>query len=69
MERITVKQAATVLGVSEQFIRIGMQRGQLPIGTAVKFKRWVYHISPYLLEQYTGQKNAALRQQGDKTAE
>ena len=56
MERISVKEAASVLGVSEQFIRIGMQRGLLPIGTAVKLKRWVYHISPFLLEQYTGKK-------------
>ena len=56
MERITVKEAAELLGVSEQFVRIGMQRGQLPIGTAVKLKRWAYHISPYLLEQYTGKK-------------
>ena len=57
MEKIKVKDAAALLGVTEQFIRIGLQRGQLPIGAAVKFKsRWAYHISPALLEAYTGKR-------------
>ena len=57
MERISVKDTATLLGVSEQYIRIGMQRGWLPIGSCVKMSsRWTYHISPHLLEQYTGKK-------------
>lgn len=57
MKRIKVKEAASVLGVSEQFIRIGMQRGWLPIGSCVKLSsKWTYHISPYLLEQYIGTK-------------
>lgn len=56
MERISVKEAASLLGVSQQFVRIGMQRGQLPIGSAVKMStKWTYHISPCLLEQYIGQ--------------
>ena len=43
--KITVKQAAEELGVSRQFIRIGLQTGTLPIGSAVKMKsRWVYCI-------------------------
>lgn len=53
---MTVKEAAIELGCSEQFVRIGLQRKTLPIGTAVKMKRWVYHISPYLMERYTGKK-------------
>ena len=57
MERVKIKDAALILGVSEQFVRIGMQRGELPIGSAVKMSsKWTYHISPYLLEQYTGKK-------------
>lgn len=56
--RVSVKEAAEILGVSQQFIRIGMQRGLLPIGTAVKMSsRWTYHISPKLLEEYVGQFN------------
>lgn len=52
-ERISVKEAAEVMGVSEQFIRIGLQRQLLPIGTAIKMSsRWTYYISPVLLEKY-----------------
>lgn len=60
MERISVKEAASLLGVSQQFVRIGMQRGQLPIGSAVKMStKWTYHISPSLLEHYIGQNKKA----------
>ena len=53
MQKITVKEAAEIMGVSQQFIRIGMQRSQLPIGTAVKLSSiWTYHISPKLFYEY-----------------
>lgn len=52
---IKVSDAARILGKSEQFVRIGMQRNQLPIGTAVQMSsKWTYHISPKLLEEYLG---------------
>lgn len=58
MERIKVSEAARLMGVSAQFVRIGLQRGTLPIGSAVKMSsRWTYHISPVLLAEYMGQKN------------
>lgn len=51
--RVTVKQAAKLLGVSEQFIRIGLQQGTLPIGCAVKMsERYTYYISKKKLEEY-----------------
>jgi hypothetical protein len=54
-ERIKVAEAAKLLGVSEQFVRVGMQRKQLPIGTCVMMSsRWTYHISPKLLAEYIG---------------
>lgn len=57
MERVKVEDAAKILGVSSQFIRLGIQRGILPIGYAVKTSsKWTYHISPFLLEQYIGKK-------------
>lgn len=60
MERVKVEDAAKLLGVSSQFIRLGIQRGTLPIGSAVKTSsKWTYHISPFLLEQYIGKKSAA----------
>lgn len=55
MERIKVKEAASLLGVSEQYIRVGMQRGWLPIGSAVKLPnstKWTYHIPKERLETY-----------------
>ena len=55
MNRIKVSEAAAILNVSEQFIRIGLQTGKLPIGSAVKMSsRWTYHISEHLLDQYMG---------------
>lgn len=56
-ERISVKEAAEMLGVSEQFIRLGLQHGQLPIGFAVKMSSvYTYHISPAKLHQYIGKE-------------
>lgn len=64
MERITVKQAASMLGVSEQYIRVGMQRGWLPIGSCVKMSsKWTYHISQYLLEKYLGEAATSIKVQ------
>ncbi|WP_449354723.1 hypothetical protein ACUL41_18080 [Virgibacillus natechei] len=52
---IKVSEAAKVLGKSEQFVRIGLQRDILPIGIAVQMSsKWTYHISPKLLKEYVG---------------
>lgn len=55
-EKITVREAAKRLHKSEQFIRIGMQRGILPIGYAMQIstKRWTYYISPVKIQELTG---------------
>ena len=70
MERIKVKEAAELLGVSEQYIRLGMQRGQLPIGSCVKMSsRYTYHIVAGQLENYLmANKKAAQRQLDGKIA-
>lgn len=50
-------EAAEVLGVSAQFIRVAMQQGILKIGVAIKMPgstRWTYQISPKLLGDYCG---------------
>ncbi|OKZ92361.1 MAG: hypothetical protein BHW15_05760 [Coprococcus sp. CAG:131_42_139] len=53
--RITVNEAAKLMQVSPQFIRTGLQRGQLPIGYAVKNKsKWWYYISRAKLEKAIG---------------
>ena len=54
--RVKVKDAAAALGVSEQYIRIGMQTGRLPIGSCVKMSSvWTYHISEEKLREYLGE--------------
>ena len=46
MKKFGIAQAAALMGVSPQFIRIGLQTGRLPFGTAVKMSsRWTYYIN------------------------
>lgn len=55
---IKVSEVARLMGKSEQFVRIGLQRGLLPIGTAIKTgTKYSYYISPKLLEEYIGKVN------------
>lgn len=59
MSNISVAKASKIMCKTPQFIRIGLQRGTLPIGTAEKMPnstKYSYYISPKLLEEYTGQK-------------
>lgn len=54
---ITIQEAARIMGKSEQFIRVCLQRGLLPFGTATKLSsKWTYYISPKLFYEYTGYK-------------
>ena len=55
IKKITPDQAAMVMGCSSQFIRIGLQRGLLDIGDAVRMSnRWTYNISPAKLAERQG---------------
>ena len=53
---LPVTKAARLMGVSPQFIRIGLQQGKLPFGYAVRFTggQYRYYISPKLFAQHTG---------------
>ena len=55
---VTVNEAAKIMGKTPQFIRIGLQRGLLPIGVAYKTdstnEQYDYYISPKLLYDFTG---------------
>ena len=56
-KNISVKAAAELLGMSQQFVRIGLQRGILPFGSAVKLStRWTYYVSLARLHEYAGVK-------------
>lgn len=55
IKKITPDQAAAVMGCSSQFVRIGLQRGLLEIGDAVKMStKWTYNISPAKLAARQG---------------
>lgn len=61
-QNVTVAETARILGKSEQFVRIGLQRQLLPIGTALQMSesgRWNYHISRKKLEEYIGKVESA----------
>lgn len=52
---MTIKEVAKLLGKSEMFVRIGIQRHLLPFGTAIKLperERYSYHISPEAVYKY-----------------
>mgnify|MGYP000267639369 CR=1 FL=1 len=52
---MSVKECAELLGKTEQWVRVGLQRGRLPFGYAVKIStRWSYHISRHQVYQYLG---------------
>ena len=56
VKKITVKAAARCMGKSDQFIRIGLQRGLLPFGNAVPGTgdNWNYYINPTKFRDYVG---------------
>lgn len=59
MRKITTAEAAKRMGVSAEFVRVGLQTGKLPIGTA--FKRpgssiYRYFISEKLLDEFIGKE-------------
>ena len=60
--KLSVKEAATLMGKSIQFVRICLQRGAFNFGSAVKLSsRWSYHISPELFYEYLNGKREELK--------
>ena len=61
-KNIKIKDAAKLMGKSENFVRIGLQRGTLKFGVAEKLSsKYSYHISPKLFSDYIGKKNIQLQ--------
>ena len=56
VKKISVKEAARCMGKSDQFVRIGLQRGLLPFGNAVPGtgNNWNYYINPTKFREYVG---------------
>ena len=67
--KITVKQAAELLGKHELFVRECIKDGSLPIGTAMQNPgsgRWNFLISPTALADYIGCSVAELYGEGER---
>lgn len=60
IKKIPLQLAADLMGKNYNFLRIGLQRGVLPFGSAIKtheektFGRYTYYVSPRLFMDYTG---------------
>ena len=53
MKKVSIKEAAKLMGVSQQFVRIGLQQGIFPFGAAVKMSsRYTYYINEEKLLAY-----------------
>ena len=62
---LKVAECARLLNKSPQFVRIGLQRGILPFGYAVRMSSvWTYHISDAKVYEYLGGNNERKLQSG-----
>lgn len=55
--KIKIKDAARIMEVSEQFVRIGLQRKLFPFGFAIRLyleQKYTYFISPARFAEYMG---------------
>ena len=59
---MTVAEASKLMGVSRQFIRVGLQKGIFPFGYAVQISadRYTYFISRQKFLEHTGIKEIQL---------
>lgn len=57
-KRISVEDAAKLLEVPTQFLRIALQQGKFPFGFAIKTSsHYTYYINAPQLEEYLRQKD------------
>lgn len=51
--KLTVREAAAIMGVTPRFLHLALQQERFPFGTAVKMKgRWSYYINTERFLQY-----------------
>lgn len=57
--KMSIDEASKLMGVSRQFIRVGLQKGVLPFGYAVQISkgRYTYFISREKFLEHTGIRN------------
>lgn len=53
LEKLTIQQAAKIMGVTPRFLHLGLQHNKFPFGAAVKMdKRWSYYINAERFQKY-----------------
>ena len=52
MKRISVEEAARIMGVTPMFVRLGLRRKEFPFGVAIEGKRWAYYINAERFRAY-----------------
>lgn len=57
--RVSVREAAEMLGMSPQCLRIALRMEKFPFGVAVKGseRRWTYYVNKVQLEMYLRGEN------------
>lgn len=56
-KRLTTQKVARIMQKSDEFVRVGLQRGFLPFGYAVKLPnrhKYTYYINQKQFEEYLG---------------
>lgn len=55
---MSCEKAARIIGKNTQLVRIGLQQGRFPFGTAIQKPdgRWTYHIIASKVYEYAGIK-------------
>lgn len=55
VKKLSVEEVARIMGKSDKFVRLGLQQGIFPFGSAVKVStKWSYYISPQKFNEYVG---------------
>ena len=49
---MSVEEAAAIMGVSKEFLRLGLQQRRFPFGEAVKMGCWRYYLNRRRFELY-----------------
>ncbi len=63
-KRLTIKEAAELLGAPEQLVRVGLQQGMFPWGVAMKrSSRYTYYINAVKFEECTGIKIGCVQEE------
>lgn len=51
-QKLTVEEAARIMGVTPMFVRLGLRRHEFPFGVAIQGKRWAYYINAERFRAY-----------------